>query len=245
MPRVIVLIIFVLKQLVPRCQTAVSWSYHEGSCYTITTDRQYFDDVSAECVALGGHMAELETSEEFSFARNLIQDYGGSHDKFWVGLKGSAPTYRWPISGQIVNADFWRSGEPDEGYPSCVRFRFDDGMYKLADTQCDKTYVGICEKSAHLAMSGMGVATHNKYMRTQPPVTWPLCRGDVASRRSRVQCATWCSYDVTCVGFEFYDVTCQLVTLGSPCPVTSYTVTSGRGYFHNVDVDVDGMMTSC
>ena len=108
----------------------------------------------------------------------------------------------------------------------------------------------ICEKTHDDVLGNIDrveVTQHTKYIRTQPPATWPLCEGSQVSRVSRLQCATWCSSDVTCVGFEFYDdviKTCQLVTLGSPCPVTSYITTSaaGSGYFHNDHVNLDEVM---
>ena len=177
---------------------------------------------------------------------------------FWIGAVGSydnsqidngadPPTYRWSSTDHTITPSFWGNGQPDVPGIACVRLRSktNGDPWVLGDVDCANNYGVICEAPAAptLATVSVGVAPHNKYTRTVPPATWPLCHGETLSRRvtSRVQCATWCSADVTCVGFEFDggNNTCQLVTLTYPCVVTSSQVSTSGGYFHNVEVDVE------
>ena len=249
--------------LVYRCLTSASatWIYHHGYCYTIPRSSAQFFIMSEKCVSRGGSLLEIDTLEEMDVVRSFILESGTVGQEFWVGLDGfdeagsPTPTYRWKSTGEVMNQNFWGPGEPNTKTVVCVRLKVSDVLadYYLHDWNCDRIKRGICEKTPTFNSSllrpmtsedDVTVSRHTEYARTQPPVTWPLCHGQLTSRDTIFQCARWCSSDVTCVGFEFYDVTkCQMVTLGSPCPMTSYTVMSGgSGYYHNVDVDVEDFM---
>ena len=232
--------------------STTTWNYYNGSCFSIPESGvAIFDDKKVECTDLGGYLVEIDTQQEMDYIRSYIDSHhqgGGEGSQYWVGLGGDGSTtdpatYSWTHSGQVVDQSFWMDNEPG-GTPRCVRLRPNNDVtprYELADQKCNLNfYEGICEKFAHRVPS---VATPlkpvTKYTRTPATTTWPLCRGDVTSRQSRVQCATWCSSDVTCVGFEFYNATCQLVTLEATCwNLYLMKWSAGSGYFHNVDVRV-------
>ena len=161
-----------------------------------------------------------------------------------MGLTGTGTTYTWTRSGDVVDENFWGVsvlGQTD----TCGRIRrFPSGQWNLDYVSCSNVDKALCERIPPLSTVEVEAVAGRKYTRTVPPSDWPLCHGESMSRRSRVQCATWCSTEVTCVGFEFYQNTCQLVKLESPCNMTSsFVVSASRGrYFQNEAVDMDRVM---
>ena len=218
------------------------WQSYSGSCYTVPTENPgTFSDKSQECGNIGASLAEIETTEELDFVRDLIDDHGGAPNEYWVGLQGSSDTYHWISSGGEIIPDFWDDGEPNLSGANCIRLRYEyaRSAFALADTTCDTHYDAICEKRSSLSAFELSSLHTNKYTRTKTSqITWFLCHVGQASRQSRLQCATWCSTNVTCAGFEFLEVTstCTLVTLSHACSGDVFTPTQ-EGYFYlNDDV---------
>ena len=215
---------------------ATSWHFNNGSCYAIPTESpDSFTQKSAECGNLGASLVEIETAEEFDFVLSVIEVHGGQ-SQYWVGLQGSYSSYTWINSGGSPDPAFWKPGDPNNNGINCIRFRDNGDTFALADTVCSKSYDVICEKSPSLsiASSPRDVTEYTRITPHSPAFTWPLCHVTQAVRRSRAHCATWCGASVTCVGFEFLEVTssCTLVSLDPACGAGQMFTPATDGSFY-------------
>ena len=239
--------IFLLTNLEPVTTSSISWKYHDGSCYGLAPGNpDTFSVKSQACADAGASLLEIETSQELEFVRSQIKATVTPDREFWVGLQGSYSSYTWISSGNVVDATFWIDGEPNNDANvyngvNCIRLDYRSSMadYGLADASCtSSSYDAICEKPASVStrlLTSLGGIQYT--WNTELLATWPLCHVGMTSRQSRVQCATLCSVEVTCVGFDFHHVTavCRLVTLNHACPSSDvYTPDLDSRFYSNV-----------
>ncbi|BFZ25382.1 hypothetical protein BsWGS_28421 [Bradybaena similaris] len=122
------------------------WHYHEGSCYSFSTAWLSWGDGQAICKTYNATLAEIGTSGENEFLRNMARTnqgevtYLGGTDMFTEG------TWEWASSGtHIYPFTDWGAGEPDGGTAEdCLAFAGSRG-YHWADVMCNHVNTFICE----------------------------------------------------------------------------------------------------
>lgn len=85
-----------------------------GHRYALTTLRGSWDEMEAEAIAAGGHLASIESAAENSFILSLIPNtLGGPGNACWIGLsRTAAGAWTWSDGSAFAYAN-WNGGEPN------------------------------------------------------------------------------------------------------------------------------------
>ncbi|KAI4883136.1 hypothetical protein NFI96_020586, partial [Prochilodus magdalenae] len=141
---------------------AKGWKYFSGRCYYFSTEKKTWTESRDACVAAGGHLVIIRSTEEQDF---LKRSYPGSGEQwYWVGLTDAVKEGDWCwLDGTRLSETpkYWNGNEPDNWkggernkYPEgedCAQMLLSTTAYLLWDTFCDdqqtkKQYV--CEAKA-------------------------------------------------------------------------------------------------
>ncbi|XP_030597021.1 hepatic lectin-like [Archocentrus centrarchus] len=135
-----------------RCEAG--WEHHGGKCYYFSTRKSPWNESRADCRAEGGDLVKIDSREEQSFLRKIIQQkMKGDEDRFWMGLTDSAAEGSWvwvdssPLNESLT---FWSSNEPDDRREEdpdgedCGRM----GPMNWSDKSCKSPQRSICAKPA-------------------------------------------------------------------------------------------------
>ncbi|KAH9490611.1 hypothetical protein Btru_033816 [Bulinus truncatus] len=126
-------------------------SKFNGRKYYLSRNSATFAQSSAQeiCKLYGGHLAEINTNEEFKFVKNFLAaknvlDYvlTGSSDEEqegnWTNIYSKAPL-------KVFN---WAKGQPNDGRSSNCQCFWRDVKWYMADCRCDLSYRNagyVCE----------------------------------------------------------------------------------------------------
>ncbi|KAI4901128.1 hypothetical protein NFI96_008665, partial [Prochilodus magdalenae] len=140
---------------------AEGWKYFSGSCYFFSTDEKTWTESRDACVAAGGDLVIISSTEEQTFIKKSYPGVG--KERYWVGLTDAVKEgdWRWldgtPLSEKAVH---WNVNEPDnwkgernqysEG-ENCAEFSLYSLHYGLMDGFCDvqdKKEKFVCEAKA-------------------------------------------------------------------------------------------------
>ncbi|BFZ25379.1 hypothetical protein BsWGS_28418 [Bradybaena similaris] len=125
------------------------WHFHGGSCYSFGDSLVTWGDAQTICATSNGHLAEIETSEENEFLKNIsrtekvLNTFLGGTDVFDEGV------WVWASSGNNIYPFVdWAPGEPNElqGEDCLVFYGVED--YRWDDFYCNMPANFICEVKA-------------------------------------------------------------------------------------------------
>nr|KAG5703771.1 hypothetical protein BaRGS_009569 [Batillaria attramentaria] len=104
---------------------------------------------NAECESLGAKLAEIESSLENDFVKDLATKAGGPT---WLGGTDNAMegTWKWSSSGNLFTFTDWGQSQPDNngGIENCLHMRRSDN-YRWNDANC--TACSPCQRSDRTA----------------------------------------------------------------------------------------------
>ncbi|XP_066537341.1 C-type lectin domain family 4 member D-like [Hoplias malabaricus] len=137
---------------------AEGWKYFSGKCYYFSTDKKTWNASRDACVAEGGHLVIVSSTEEQDFLKKSAP-FSGEHF-YWVGLTDAVTEgdWRW-LDGTPLSATppMWYSGQPDnwkgksgehpEG-EDCAATCLSSKSYLLYDKFCDAnedSFYRVCE----------------------------------------------------------------------------------------------------
>ncbi|KAI4883140.1 hypothetical protein NFI96_020584, partial [Prochilodus magdalenae] len=92
---------------------AGGWKYFSGSCYYFSTDNKTWAESRDACVAAGGDLVIINSTEEQDF---LKRSYPGSGiQRYWVGLTDAVKEgdWRWLDGTRLSETKYWNRKEPD------------------------------------------------------------------------------------------------------------------------------------
>ena len=99
----------------PPAQTAASPVEYvqSGAWYQVIGPRTDWMSAARDCVARGGHLAEIENKAESEFVTSLVSQCGGAG--CWIGAsdRASEEQFRWN-SGRLMDFTNWGPGEPND-----------------------------------------------------------------------------------------------------------------------------------
>ena len=103
-----------------------------------------FDDATAYCETLGGHLVTIDSTEENDFVTGLATDREG----VWLGATDAAEEGTWVwVNGEDWSYEHWAPGEPnDTGNEDCLQL-YRTGQRTWNDTRCDATLHFVCESA--------------------------------------------------------------------------------------------------
>ncbi|BFZ25383.1 hypothetical protein BsWGS_28422 [Bradybaena similaris] len=121
------------------------WQYHEGSCYSLGTTSATWGVAQAICNVYKAKLAEIETSEENDFLKNLAKTKETDHTHVGGTDMFNEGTWEWASSGMhIYPFSDWSSGEPNGGTGGCLALSR-ELTYQWADVNCNDVDTFICE----------------------------------------------------------------------------------------------------
>lgn len=157
--------IFMCETKPPSIVVAPLFNASTGAIFGFNPNMRTFDDASAHCKSLGGHLASYTTLAEqqeveayFTTGGFLIPKY---HRYYWLGLKAVGPkNFNWvdPTMPKLSAPDsfkWWGMTKPDNtpepnnfaGNELCAVGNFTEARknaWGWADTGCTSQYVSIC-----------------------------------------------------------------------------------------------------
>ncbi|XP_041654465.1 ladderlectin-like [Cheilinus undulatus] len=97
------------------------------------------------CTSLGGNLASIQTSEEYTFIRDMIKKTTKSHKETWVGGYDAPKegVWLWSDGSQFVFTD-WARGEPNNRWgEDCMEINFRGRDY-INDADCRLEKCLVC-----------------------------------------------------------------------------------------------------
>ena len=139
----------------------VPWDSYGNSLYLLSPEAMAWDDAQKFCNTKGGHLAEIDDTEERDF---LVQICKAKRDGIWVGGTDMARegTFVWQTSKRTVPGDYFTPGEPNNsgGQEDCTQMYCHEDctdwfcskvrLGKLNDGICETKLYFICEKSKYI-----------------------------------------------------------------------------------------------
>uniref|UniRef100_A0A3B1JQ99 C-type lectin domain-containing protein n=1 Tax=Astyanax mexicanus TaxID=7994 RepID=A0A3B1JQ99_ASTMX len=97
------------------------------------------------CVAMGGHLASVHSSEEHTFIVNLVLN-ASSSDSAWIGGSDTAQEGAWVwTDGSAFSYTYWNKGEPSNygQWENCMEINYHG---KWNDLYCKLVLPSVCAK---------------------------------------------------------------------------------------------------
>ncbi|KAK7478821.1 hypothetical protein BaRGS_00029920 [Batillaria attramentaria] len=127
------------------------WTRFQSSCYGVGDEALTFGDAQEVCEWFGGGLAEVESSEENEFIKQLGRS--GGYTGTWLGGTDiiTEGHWVWLSSKEPISQGFsdWYPGQPDQGggdQDCLVAWKAHDS-YRWGDLHCFTTLQFICYKS--------------------------------------------------------------------------------------------------
>ncbi|XP_064630096.1 polycystin-1-like [Lineus longissimus] len=148
----------------PSCPTG---SLHQdGYCITLNTSRLSWQAAEDSCIAKGGHLVALKSSDLHSSLKAKVLDTA-SGSEYWTGLNDRSynGVFMWSDGWSLGSYKNWGTDQPDEGNPpeDCVVLKKSDGGWQWHDRSCDATLPFMCQvrlgtktRSASVRIVGAG-----------------------------------------------------------------------------------------
>jgi lectin-like protein len=131
----------------PPCSTLT----FEGSCYEVFAEFVTWDVAEQRCIAWGGHLASVTSSEEDDFLADwpdALGIIGQDGTGIWLGGT-EAPgeeDFRWAADDLPLAFENWGSNQPDNGAGvDCIEKR-NDGTATWYDRRCTDSQRYACER---------------------------------------------------------------------------------------------------
>ncbi|XP_025113809.1 perlucin-like protein [Pomacea canaliculata] len=147
---VVTMLLFAVIRLSEQ-QCPRSWTQMDESCYALLDQQVTWLKAREYCVAVGGHLVEIDSEDENNFILNLLKTHGATGS--WIGLQDLIEEghFLWTTTQRQAVYTNWASGEPDDlSGEDCVWITNDPGYRAGAwnDDKCEtfQTHV-ICEQS--------------------------------------------------------------------------------------------------
>jgi hypothetical protein len=121
-----------------------------GSCYELFVSFVPWDAAERQCVAWGGHLASIGSSEENAFLAGWTAQLGLTNadgQGIWVGGTDAQQdgVFRW-VDGTSLSFTGWAPGQPDDGAGvDCIEKR-NDGAGQWYDRHCADSLRYTCER---------------------------------------------------------------------------------------------------
>ncbi|XP_048733100.1 perlucin-like isoform X2 [Ostrea edulis] len=151
----ILLLAFVHTAVALTCPNG--WTVNQNSCYHVSRDRESWVEATRMCELHGGYLAHIETAEEQTFMKQLLQRV--NDHQYWLG--GSDWTIEgkwiWEPRGVAFNFTSWSHGEPDNRHNEQHCLLLDTHSHnQWFDHDCNDARHYICENSDDVTGSLIG-----------------------------------------------------------------------------------------
>ncbi|XP_066537308.1 asialoglycoprotein receptor 2-like [Hoplias malabaricus] len=141
---------------------ARGWKYFSGKCYYFPTDKKTWTASRDACVAAGGDLVIVSSTELQDFVNRRILPFITGYHYYWVGLTDAVKEgdWRW-IDGTPLSTTsrMWSSDQPDnwkgergehpEG-EDCAAMALRSTSYFLFDKFCDDRFNRVCEAKTQI-----------------------------------------------------------------------------------------------
>ncbi|KAG9274153.1 macrophage mannose receptor 1-like [Astyanax mexicanus] len=129
------------------CQNG--WSQFESRCFRVFTSTTNWAAAEQNCVAMGGHLASVHSSEEYAFMLNLLLSVVNS--AAWIGGTDAAQEGVWVwTDGSAFNYTYWESGQPDNfiNIENCMMMNWGAVNFRSwNDAQCQENFPSVCAQT--------------------------------------------------------------------------------------------------
>jgi C-type mannose receptor len=121
-----------------------------GSCYELFNSFLSWDAAEQQCVAWGGHLVSIGSSDENAFLNGWTAELGltnGDGQGIWVGGTDAQrdAVFQW-VDGSPFSFLGWAPGQPDNGAGvDCIEKR-NDGAGQWYDRRCTDSLRYVCER---------------------------------------------------------------------------------------------------
>ncbi|KAL7880087.1 hypothetical protein SRHO_G00023410 [Serrasalmus rhombeus] len=115
-----------LPSVCVKCQNG--WYQFGSHCFRIYTAAATWSYAEQNCVDMGGHLASVHSTEEYTFIQELVQNKTNSNSQTWLGGTDAAQEGVWTwTDGSAFNYNNWSYSQPDNGYwysENCLMMNF-------------------------------------------------------------------------------------------------------------------------
>ncbi|XP_017294289.1 galactose-specific lectin nattectin-like [Kryptolebias marmoratus] len=129
------------------CETCPpGWTWYGGHCYLFVKSEKDWADAESHCNSLDGNLASIQSSDEYTFIRDLVFREAGSHPRTWVGGHDAVKdgVWMWSDGSKFVFSS-WGKGEPNNnaGGESCMEINLRGNDY-VNDEKCNGRKPFLC-----------------------------------------------------------------------------------------------------
>ncbi|KAK1797289.1 hypothetical protein P4O66_008667 [Electrophorus voltai] len=140
---------------------ARGWKFFSGKCYYFSTDEETWTASRDACVAVGGHLVIVTSTEEQDFLKRSKP--GSGAESYWIGRTDAMVEgeWRWLDGTKLSQTSRFRAGnEPDDwkgaqnAHPEgedCAVMELSSASYGLQDVFCNednRKHKRVCEAKA-------------------------------------------------------------------------------------------------
>lgn len=122
---------------------ASGWEQFGSNFYCYEPKKKIFSVAESDCVAKGGNLASVHSSQENDFIKKLIKDKGDN--TAWIGGSDEATEGTWTwTDGTPFDFKDWSGVEPNDsgGVEDCL-FMYKENGYTWYDAKCVDDYTWI------------------------------------------------------------------------------------------------------
>ncbi|KAL7876141.1 hypothetical protein AOLI_G00111040 [Acnodon oligacanthus] len=127
-----------------QCQNG--WSQFGSRCFSIFTTSTTWSASEQNCVNMGGHLASVHSSQEYSFIQALVLNATLSNSRTWLGGTDAAQEGVWVwTDGSAFDYINWSTGQPDNAgsAENCMEMNF---PVNWNDVTCSVSFPSVCSK---------------------------------------------------------------------------------------------------
>uniref|UniRef100_UPI0037E7899B galactose-specific lectin nattectin-like n=1 Tax=Semicossyphus pulcher TaxID=241346 RepID=UPI0037E7899B len=125
------------------------WTKFDTRCFQFHFKERDWADAEYHCTSIGGNLASIQTTGEYTFLRDLIYTVTNSHKTTWVGGNDAVKEGVWLWSdGKHFGFSGWGKGEPsNHGGEGCMEMNFREKDY-INDAKCQEKNSFVCARDA-------------------------------------------------------------------------------------------------
>ncbi|XP_036452963.1 ladderlectin-like [Colossoma macropomum] len=128
-----------------QCQNG--WSQFGSRCFSVFTTSANWLASEQNCVNMGGHLASVHSSEEYTFIRALVLNVTSSNSRTWLGATDAVQEGVWVwTDGSAFDYINWSTGQPDNAgsAENCMEMNF---PVNWNDVTCNSLFPSVCAKT--------------------------------------------------------------------------------------------------
>ncbi|XP_043981350.1 galactose-specific lectin nattectin-like [Gambusia affinis] len=133
-----------LKEITP-ADCPPGWTWFQRRCFVFVNDQKSWAAAENDCLSKNGNLASFQSSDEYSFIKNLVYQTTGNYTRSWIGAHSTLidSTWLWSDGSRFVFYH-WTRNIASEG-KKCMDINV-EGQSLLLGNKCTTKLPYICAR---------------------------------------------------------------------------------------------------